>query len=158
MTKDDTQPDKKDPRVDELKQELEECQNQWKRALADYQNLQKRVSEEKAEFVKFSAKTLIEKLLGVLDDLEKAQEHLKDPGLGLALKKMNDVLKQEGVEKLDVVGKDYDIQTMEALMMEEGKDGKVLKELRSGYTMHGAVLRPAQVTVGQKVQKDTKEA
>jgi molecular chaperone GrpE len=93
-------------------------------------------------------------LLSVLDDLEKAQAHLKDQGLGLTLKKLEDVLKLEGVKKIDAVGavgKDYDIQSMEAIVMEEGKEaGKVLAELRPGYTMHGAVLRPAQVKVSQK--------
>jgi molecular chaperone GrpE len=142
------------PEVVTLKRQLEETTNLWKRALADYQNLQKRVQEEKSEFVKFSAKILIEKLLSVLDDLEKAQAHLKDQGLGLTLKKLEDVLKLEGVKKIDAVGavgKDYDIQSMEAIVMEEGKEaGKVLAELRPGYTMHGAVLRPAQVKVSQK--------
>lgn len=137
--------------VVELKKQLAEADSRWKRALADYQNLEKRTQEEKMDFVRFSAKKLIEKLLGVLDDLEKAHAHLKDKGLELAVKKLVDVLKQEGVERIETVGKEYDIETMEALTLEESKeDNKVLEEFRPGYTIHGSVLRPAQVKVSKK--------
>ena len=147
-----------DPKIVELEKQvaalttqLESVTNQWKRALADYQNLDKRVGEERIDFVRYAAKNFIVRLLAIVDDFEKAQAHVKDQGLGLALKKLFELLKQEGVEKIDTLGKEYDIHSMEALVTEEGKDdGKVLAELRSGYTMHGAILRPAQVKVSKK--------
>jgi len=147
-----------DPKIVELEKQvaalttqLESVTNQWKRALADYQNLDKRVEEERIDFVRYAAKNFIVRLLAIVDDFEKAQAHVKDQGLGLALKKLFELLKQEGVEKIDTLGKEYDIHSMEALVTEEGKDdGKVLAELRSGYTMHGAILRPAQVKVSKK--------
>ncbi|HCM37943.1 MAG: Protein GrpE [Candidatus Gottesmanbacteria bacterium GW2011_GWB1_43_11] len=147
-----------DPKIAELEKQvaaltiqLDERTNQWKRALADYQNLDKRVGEERIDFVRYAAKNFIVRLLAIVDDFEKAQAHVKDQGLGLALKKLFELLKQEGVEKIDTLGKEYDIHSMEALVTEEGKDdGKVLEELRSGYTMHGAILRPAQVKVSKK--------
>ena len=147
-----------DPKIVELEKQvaalttqLESVTNQWKRALADYQNLDKRVEEERIDFVRYAAKNFIVRLLAIVDDFEKAQAHVKDQGLGLALKKLFELLKQEGVEKIDTLGKEYDIHSMEALVTEEGKDdGKVLAELRSGYTMHGAILRPAQVKVRKK--------
>ncbi len=149
-----------DPKIAELEKQvaaltiqLDERTNQWKRALADYQNLDKRVGEERIDFVRYAAKNFIVRLLAIVDDFEKAQAHVKDQGLGLALKKLFELLKQEGVEKIDTLGKEYDIHSMEALVTEEGKDdGKVLEELRSGYTMHGAILRPAQVKVSKKVK------
>src|SRR3989344_1561314 len=149
-----------DPKIVELEKQvaalttqLESVTNQWKRALADYQNLDKRVEEERIDFVRYAAKNFIVRLLAIVDDFEKAQAHVKDQGLGLALKKLFELLKQEGVEKIDTLGKEYDIHSMEALVTEEGKDdGKVLEELRSGYTMHGAILRPAQVKVSKKVK------
>ena len=130
-----------DPKIAELEKQvaaltiqLDERTNQWKRALADYQNLDKRVGEERIDFVRYAAKNFIVRLLAIVDDFEKAQAHVKDQGLGLALKKLFELLKQEGVEKIDTLGKEYDIHSMEALVTEEGKDdGKVLAELRSGY-------------------------
>lgn len=137
----------------ELKDQLAECTQRWKRALADYQNLEKRTREERIEFVRFAAKNLIEKLLVVIDDLEKAQIHLKDQGLALALKKLEALLKEEGVERIETSGKEYDIHTMEAIAIGEGEaENKVVEQLRTGYTMHGAVLRAAQVKVSKKKQ------
>lgn len=137
--------------IEALKKELTERSDAWKRALADYQNLEKRVSEEKQDFVRFAAKNFIEKLLNVLDDLEKAQAHLKDQGLELALKKIQTLLQEEGVERIDTKGKSYDIQTMEAISIVEGdEDNKVIEELRAGYMMHGSVIRAAQVKVSKE--------
>lgn len=138
-------------KLTQLQTQLDECTNAWKRALADYQNLEKRVAEEKGDFVRFAAKNFIEKLLGIVDDLEKAQAHVKDEGLGLALKKLGDILKDEGVVKIETIGKDYDIETMEAISTTTGKeDNKVVEEFQAGYTMHGAVLRAAKVKVSKK--------
>ena len=135
----------------DLKAQLGDATNRWKRALADYQNLEKRIADERHSFVQFAAKNFIVKLLGIVDDLEKAHTHLKDQGLELALKKLNQVLKEEGVERIQVVGKKYDVATMEALTVVEGKaDDIVIEEFRAGYTMHGSMLRAAQVKVSKK--------
>lgn len=151
QTTDTEEIEKLTKQIAELKQQLEEVTGSWKRALADYQNLEKRTQEEKNDFIKYAAKTFILALLGVVDDFEKAQAHLKDQGLELALKKLFDLLKGESVERLATVGKDFDIHSMEAISTVEGEaDNKVVEELRTGYTMHGSVLRPAQVKVSKK--------
>lgn len=142
---------KQEAQIKKLQSEVEELTNKWKRALADYQNLEKRIKAEKYDFIKFAAKNFIEKLLSVVDDLEKAQTHLKDEGLGLTLKKLAELLAQEGVERIGTVGKEFDILTMEAVSVVLGvEDNQVLEELRAGYTMHGSVIRPAQVAVSKK--------
>lgn len=151
MKKTDQNPEKSEKELEDLKLQLTEATDRWKRALADYQNLEKRASEEKREFARFAAKQFIEKLLIIVDDLEKAEAHLKDQGLSLTVKKMIDLLKQEGVEKLTTVGREYDIESMEAIQLVPGKeDNKVVEELRPGYTMHGSILRAAQVKVSKK--------
>lgn len=151
MKKTDENTERLQKEIEELKVQLAECTGSWKRALADYQNLEKRTGEEKQQFARFASRRLIEKLLEVVDDLEKAAAHLKDQGLELAVKKIFDLLKLEGVEKLSAVGREYDIGSMEAISIVEGKeDNKVVEELRPGYTMHGSVLRAAQVKVSKK--------
>lgn len=143
----------KDREVADLKIQLEECTNQWKRALADYQNLEKRIDLEKRDFVKFAIKQFVDRLLPVVDDLEKARQHLKDHGLDLALKKLEAVLKGEGIERIETKGREFDVGTMEAITMVEGDtENMVVEEVRPGYTMHGSVLRPAQVVVSKKTQ------
>lgn len=138
-------------KIVELETQLIQMTNQWKRALADYQNLVKRTENNQKDFIQFAIKNFLEKLLGAIDDLEMAGNHLKDQGLALALKKFHDVLKAEGLVRIDTQNKEYDIHTMEAINIIEGDaDNKVVTEHRPGYLLHGSVLRPAQVTVSKK--------
>jgi molecular chaperone GrpE len=135
----------------DLESQLVEVTNRWKVALADYQNLEKREREDKLNFIKYASKSFIEKILPVVDTLESLHVHLKDQGLELALKELHKILKESGVEKIIVKDKDFDINLMEAVTMTEGEeDNKVFNEVRCGYLMHGAVLRPARVIVSKK--------
>jgi len=67
-------------------------EEQLKRALADYQNLKKRVESERLEFVKYVLEQFLLKLLPVVDDLEAAEAHIKDQGLTLAVDKLKTIL------------------------------------------------------------------
>ncbi|GAG39247.1 unnamed protein product, partial [marine sediment metagenome] len=71
--------------IKELHAQIKDLTDKWKRALADYANLEKRTAGEKQDFIKFSNAVLLDKLLSVLDDLERAEHHLKDKGLTLAV-------------------------------------------------------------------------
>jgi molecular chaperone GrpE len=131
---------------------LANLENQLKRALADYQNLEKRIAEEKSSWIKTSNKGLILKLLPVLDDLFLAQDHLKDEGLVLTIQKFVEVLRQDGVTLMpSLKGLEFDPNLMEAVGTTEGDEGKVIEQVRAGYKIHENVLRPAQVIVGKGV-------
>lgn len=132
-----------------LKTLAEQLETNYKRALADYQNLQRRTQEEKAGWIKFAGQSVLLKLLPVLDTLMLAQKHNPDQGLNLSITQFLDVLKQEGVEKIDTLNKVFDPQLMECVDTQEGEDGKILAETRAGYLLQGQVLRPAQVKVGK---------
>lgn len=129
------------------KTELEE---QIKRVLADYQNLEKRIAEEKKDWIKNSNKNLLLRLLPSLDTLMRASEHVEDQGLKLAISQFQDALKGEGIEKIQTEDQQFDPNTMEAVEVGEGEEGKVLSEVRAGYLLNGEVLRAAQVKVGKK--------
>src|SRR4030042_4393533 len=90
--------------LEALKKQVEELTNNWKRAVADYRNLEARMTKEKEEWVKFSNAALLLPLLEVLDDLERAAAHLKDNGLNLVIEKFKRVLKGNGVEELKTEG------------------------------------------------------
>lgn len=133
----------------ELEQKVAEFENNWKRALADYQNLEKRVAEEKVQFVYYiKAQTLLS-ILPFLDNLEKIEQHIKDKGLELTLKDFKQTLYSIGVEEINVLGKDFDSNIMEAVEMSKGDKNKVLKISSKGYLLEGKLLRPAKVIVGQ---------
>jgi molecular chaperone GrpE len=142
-----------------IKAQIEDLTNKWKRALADYQNLEKRVKSEKEEFGNYANRELILKLLPVLDTFEKLEEHLKDEGLALALRQFRDILTQEGLEKIEVLGKEFNPQEMECVEVEEGKEeNRVTEEVRAGYRLKGKVLRVAQVAVGKrKIEEKAEE-
>ena len=129
----------------QLTQQLE---SQLKRSLADYQNLQRRVQEEKSGWIRTANKDLLLKLLPVLDTLMLAEKHTQDKNFVLTVQQFLQVLKDEGVEKIVTVGEQFDPQTMEATGTAQGKEGEVLEEVRAGYIYNDSVLRPAQVIVG----------
>lgn len=141
----------KNIKYDDLKKQLEETTNNWKRALADYQNLEKRTREEKEEFGKYANRELILQLLPVLDTFEKLEAHLKDQSLSLAIKQFQDILARDGLERLGVLGKDFNPGEMECVEVVEGdEENKVVGEIRAGYRLKGKVIRVAQVKVAKK--------
>jgi molecular chaperone GrpE len=134
----------------EENKEFANLENQLKRALADYQNLEKRIAEEKSSWIKTANKDLLLKLLPGLDSLLLAEKHTQDEGVRISIKHFLDILEQDGVKKIETVGKDFDPNLMEAIGTAEGENGKIIEEARTGYTLFGSILRPAQVIVGKR--------
>ena len=136
---------------EESKEQLKNVENQLKRALADYQNLEKRIASEKSEWIKIANKELLLRLLPGLDSLILAQKHTQDEGIKLSIKHFLEILEKVGVKKIETEGKDFNPNLMEAVSTEEGEEGKITRELRTGYTLNGQVLRPVQVVVGKQL-------
>jgi molecular chaperone GrpE len=136
---------------DALKELAQQLENQYKRALADYQNLEKRIAEEKISWLRIANKNLLLKLLPGLDSLLLAQKHTQDDGVKISIKHFLDILENEGVKKIETLGKAFDPNLMEAIGTAEGEDGNVIEEARIGYMLFDQILRPAQVIVGKSV-------
>ena len=143
----------------------QELENQLKRALADYQNLERRVEEERRLLTQLSSAIVVEKFLPVLDNLESAQAHLNDQGLELVIKQFKDVLTSEGVEEIPAVGLTFDPKLHEATEVIEGEnDNLIVNVARKGYKINDKVIRPAQVVVerkgdsGQVVDRESSES
>jgi len=130
------------------KAKIKDLEEKWKRALADYRNLEKRVEKEAEELVKFANARLIDKLLPVLDGLEKATGHLKDQGLKLILNQFKTILKSEGLEEIKAQGETFNPETMDAVEVVKGTKDKVIEVVLRGYKLNNKVLRPAKVKVG----------
>lgn len=136
---------------DKKKKPADEFKNKYFRALADYQNLEKRVREEREAIVKNANAHLILRLLPFLDSLDKAEIFIKDEGLTLVKEQFQKTLKEVGLEELDVLGKEFDPYTVEVVDMVEGENDNVVVEvLRKGYQFNGKILRVAQVKVTKK--------
>ncbi|MFH1566284.1 MAG: nucleotide exchange factor GrpE, partial [bacterium] len=133
-----------------LEKSLLEMENKWKRAMADYLNLEKRTMESKMEFVEYANSMLILEFLEVLDCLEIAEKHVNNEGVSLGIKKFKDTLTENEVCEIKVENEMFNPDLMEAVDTEKGEENKVLRVTKKGYTLHNRVLRPAQVVVGRK--------
>jgi molecular chaperone GrpE len=135
-----------------IKAEKDELKNQLARALADYDNLIKRVEREREELETLSNFKIILELLPILDNLRAALAHLGDPGLAIALKDFEEVLKSEGIEEIKVEeGDKFNHNLHEAVEMVPGEKGKIMEVVLSGWKYtDGPVIRHAKVKVGGK--------
>ncbi len=128
---------------------VEEWKTKYMRALADYQNLEKRTAERVSEVRQYAAESVLTRLLPVVDTFGKVTEHINDPGLALAYKELLSVLTEQGVEKIDVVGREFDPVEMDCIEVVSGNDNEVVEEVQAGYRFRGKVLRVARVKVGK---------
>ncbi|MFO8101958.1 MAG: nucleotide exchange factor GrpE [Dehalococcoidia bacterium] len=134
----------------------------WQRTQADFANYKKRAEQEKAEFSRFANASLMNSILPVIDDFERALENAPEEGnsewmegIKLIYRKLMGVLEGQGLSKIEAEGKDFDPNFHQAVLHEEGEEGRVLQELQKGYMIHDRLLRPAMVTVGKGKSEET---
>jgi molecular chaperone GrpE len=134
--------------VQKFQQQVEELENNWKRALADYKNLESRVERQRVDAVLFATSSLITRLLKILDDLDRARTHHHDEWIRLMRDEFFGILSVEGVTEIPARGLPFDPATMECVAQVTGEKDRVIKVLVKGYTLHGQILRHAKVEVG----------
>lgn len=130
-----------------------DLKNQLARALADYDNLRKRVEREREQVEKIAGAKFALRALSVFDMLEEAQKHLKDSGIALTIEEFEKVLKDEGIEKIEAgPGKKFNEELHEAVeIVKNGKDNKIAGVVLTGWKFRdGPVIRPAKVKVNKK--------
>ena len=128
----------------------------WKRAQADFINYKRRAEQEKLDMAQYANTQLILNLLPVLDDFERAFDHVAPDsanadwlaGVKLVETKFRAVLSVHGLTPIDALGKPFDPALHEAMMHSEGEEDIVVGELRRGYKLNDRVIRPSQVVVG----------
>jgi molecular chaperone GrpE len=131
-----------------LEARVAELEGLWKRALADYQNLQKRNLEQQTTMAQLASLSLIERLLPVYDHLVLAAHHLNDSGLDMVVNQFNEALEAEGVTMIEALNQEYDAATMECVEQVPGSKNQVISIINQGFAMGSRVIRPARVTVG----------
>ncbi|MGI5823527.1 MAG: nucleotide exchange factor GrpE [Dethiobacteria bacterium] len=149
-------PEKLQAKFAALEQEKNTVENRLLRLQADFDNYRKRARQEKEEMIGLANFVLIQKLLPVIDNLDRALAALQEAPAGMregleAIKKhFLEVLQQEGVALIESVGQPFDPRFHEAVLREEGSDhppDTVVAELQKGYIMHQRVLRASKVQV-----------
>lgn len=137
--------DKFEKEIKDLNEKILILDNQFKRVVADYQNLTK--NQQRASII--DKGRLISQFLPVLDDLERITAHFKDSSLEMVIKQFNKILSDQGVEIIDSnTGAQFNPLTMECVEMVEGPLNEIRKTVEKGYRFMEIVLRPAKVEVG----------
>lgn len=142
--------DKLREELETVKKEVEQYKNKYLRALADYQNFEKRIVNEHEQLIQKGKQEIILKLLPFLDGLEKAEIFIKDNGLKQVKEMIFQVIKSEKIEELSVLGQEFDPHLAEAIEVVAGeKDDMVVEVARKGYKLGDKILRVAQVKVSK---------
>lgn len=131
------------PIEDALKQQLA-------RTMADYDNLVKRTERERTELFKIVAAGMVSKFLPLLDNLESANNHLKDAGLAITIGEFKKLLSEEGFSEIKPeIGSQFDENTMEAIEIINGEDNNTVSEVvLVGWKYNDdSVIRHAKVKV-----------
>ena len=137
--------------------EVNEYQERYQRLLADFENYKKREEASKADFKKFAQSSLIEKLLPVIDNLDRALAKADEDdafveGVIMTRKELMKVLENEGLEEIDSDGCEFDHNIHQAVLAEENdevEENHIIETFQKGYKLNGRVLRPAMVKVSK---------
>ncbi|HEX8917881.1 MAG TPA: nucleotide exchange factor GrpE [Chloroflexota bacterium] len=153
--------------VDDLKRQLEEekqrtqdLHDRWQRAAADLVNLRRRTEQEREEQEKFAGMLMVQELLPVLDNFQRALTTIPGnlqmltwiQGVMLIERHFSAILERRGLSAIDATGQQFNAYFHEAISereTDEAAPGNVLQEYQRGYTMHGRVIRPTLVEVAK---------
>ena len=145
----------------EAQQMVSEERDKYLRLSAEFDNYRKRTLKEKAELIKNGGEKTLTAILPVLDDIERALKNMEaseetkamKEGVELIFNKFNKILSQEGLQKIETEGREFDVDFHEAIALipapSEDLKGKILDCVQTGYMLNDKVIRHAKVAVAQ---------
>lgn len=149
---------KQDKKTDAYKEQIEQLEDKVKRQLAEFENFRNRSEREKQAMFETGARSIIEKILPVVDNFERGlatvpAEELENPfvdGMNRVYKQLLTELENMGVKPIEAVGCEFDPNLHNAVMQvesDEYESGVVVQELQKGYTYRDTVVRHSMVGV-----------
>ena len=151
---------------EELEKQLQECEEKYLRAYAEFENMKKRLEKEKIQAIEYSLEKFAQDLLPVLDSLdmalaavskdnlnaEEAVEELKK-GIQLTIEQFIKALKKNGIEVIEIEeGTEFNPHLHEAILQVEDAQkaaGEIVQMIQKGYKYKERILRPAKVSVAK---------
>lgn len=150
-----------DEETEKLKKELGEAKDKYIRLVAEFDNFRKRSAKEYTEMRQTAGRDIIQSLLVVMDDCERAEkqmestddvEQLKE-GVRLVFNKLRSTMQQKGLKAMESINQDFDADLHEAITeipaASEAMQGKVIDEVEKGYYLNDKLIRHAKVVVGK---------
>lgn len=149
-----------DNEIEQLKQDLSNCEDKLKRSLADYINLERKTKSDIQNGIAEKLDKFMLQFLTIYDDLVRAKDILKKEnpeaqGLDGILKNIDSLLEGYGVMPISALGEIFDPNLHEAIAVtpdDSLDDNTITKELRKGYISHNRTLRPTLVEISKKSQ------
>ncbi len=145
----------------EAEAKIAELHDRYLRQAAEFDNYRKRTMKEKADLIKSAAEKVIVAELPIVDDMDRALDNMEKgmdadaciEGFKLIAQKFKNTLTQQGLEKIETEGQDFDTDYHEAIALipapTEELKGKILDCVQAGYKLGDKVIRHAKVAVGQ---------
>ena len=144
--------------IKKLQDENSELKDKWQRALADYQNLERRTQTEISQRVSEKTNNLLLNFLNIYEDFLRAEnslskEKINTDGIQAVIKNMESLLTENNIKPIEAIGEIFDPQIHEAVSIIEDDsldDGTITQEVSKGYLSGKAILKPSKVIVSKK--------
>lgn len=147
--------------ISKLKAEIEQLKDKFIRQAAEFDNFRKRTAKERLDLIQTAGKDVIQNLLVVLDDSERAEKTMHSStdmeavksGISLVFQKLRSSLQARGLKEMESIGQPFDADLHEAITEipapTEDLQGKVLDQVEKGYYLNDKIIRFAKVVVGK---------
>lgn len=145
----------------EAEEQIAALKDKYLRQVAEFDNYRKRTMKEKTELILNGGEKVMQALLPILDDLERAQTNMAKSdnvetlreGVDLIISKLVKTLSTQGLKKMETDGEDFNTDFHEAIALvpveDDSKKGKIIDCVQAGYLLNEKVIRHAKVAVGQ---------
>jgi molecular chaperone GrpE len=155
-------PESVNSEVAKLKAQLEEQKDKYMRLFAEFDNFKRRNARERIDLMQTAGKEVITSLLDVLDDTDRAEKQMQETddaeqikkGVSLVFNKLRKTLKAKGLEAMESIGKEFDVEKHEAITeipVEDKKlKGKIADDIQKGYYLNDKLIRFAKVILGKQ--------
>lgn len=148
------------PEIEKLENEVADLKDKLLRRAAEFENYKRRTENDQLNLLKYAAESLIIKLLPIVDDFERSLQHMENAkdveavkkGIQLIYEKLIRTLNEQGVQKIDAVGSEFDVHLHEALLQRKDPNAKphtILDEIEKGYMYKDKVIRHSKVIVNE---------
>ena len=147
-----------DDEIKKLQEENSDLKDKWQRALADYQNLERRTQVEVSQRVSSKTNDLLLNFINIYEDFVRAEnslskEKIDTSGIIAVIKNMENLLAENNIKPIDAIGEIFDPQLHEAVSMvvdDTLDEGTITQEVSKGYISGKAILKPSKVIVSKK--------
>jgi molecular chaperone GrpE len=151
----------KGKKIEEIEKKLAEMNDKYLRLSAEFDNYRKRTLREKMEMIRTASESVMQNILPIIDDFERAIKSMNSgmeydatkEGILLIYNKFNDFITQNGIKEIDAIGSDFNTDLHEAVTkvpaQSDEMKGKIIDVIQKGYLLNDKVIRFAKVVVGE---------